>query len=180
MYREIRNIKPKVESVTQKRLKEVLDYNKDTGIFTWILRRQGVKLGKIAGYKQKIGYVVISVDQKDYKAHRLAWLYIYGHFPKYQIDHINQKKDDNRICNLRDVTVLENGRNRKISNNNTSRIQGVSWNKGSNKWQAGIMINQKAYNLGTFKNKEDAIKARKEAEIKYGFHKNHGNICIKR
>ena len=100
--------------ITQEYLKSVLYYDKDTGLFTWkISNKKGhVKEGKLAGSKDNRGYVKIQINKKDYTAHRLAWFYIYGEWPKQVIDHINRIKFDNRIENLRDVSVLENNKNR--------------------------------------------------------------------
>ena len=113
--------------ITQERLKEVLKYNSETGEFT----RKIAKGGKI---KDSSGYILISVDGEKYYAHRLAWLYMYGEFPKNSIDHINKIKDDNHLYNLRDVTSIENQRNRFLNINNKSGFLGVSWYKPLSKW----------------------------------------------
>ncbi len=104
--------------VNQKYLKSILDYNSETGIFTW---KEGNRKGQIAGYKGKLykgsgGYILIRVRGKSYRAHRFAWLYMTGRWPKSVIDHINHKRDDNRWKNLRGVTRLQNQRNKKILN----------------------------------------------------------------
>jgi len=104
----------------------------------------------------------------------LAWLYVYGTMPKEQIDHINHVRDDNRIINLREVTHSENHKNRTKQSNNTSGVTGVHWLEEKERWQAYIKGDDKKIHLGTFKNKNDAISARKEAEIKYNYHSNHG------
>lgn len=80
------------------------------------------------------------------------------------VDHINGDKLDNRKCNLRIVTKSQNGMNSKTPSNNTSGVKGVYWDKRSEKWEASIQINMKKRCLGYFKEKEDAIKARREAE----------------
>ena len=79
--------------ITQSELKNILHYNQDTGVFTWI------KNSIVAGTVEKKGYIAIKINRKSYKAHRLAWLYIYGNFPKEQIDHLNGIKNDNCINN---------------------------------------------------------------------------------
>ena len=160
--------------ITQKRLKEVLHYNPDTGLFTWIAHRQGVKVGSSAGNTTVQGYRIIGIDGKRYMAHRAAWLYMTGSWPKNQIDHINHIRDDNRIINLREVTHKENKRNQPINKNNTSGVTGVYWNKPLQMWHPKIMVNSKSINLGTFIDKFEAICARKSANNKYGFHPNHG------
>lgn len=170
--------KKKEALLTQARLKEVLKYNKITGEFIRLVATSNrVKVGELAGSINKYnGYRQIRIDNERYQAHRLVWLYIHGEFPKNDIDHINQIKDDNRISNLRDVAHSENHKNRSLSNNNTSGVMGVYWDKRDNKWLAQIKVNDKQLHLGYFFDKEDAISARKEANIKYKFHKNHGKI----
>jgi hypothetical protein len=94
--------------LTQARLKELLDYNPDTGIFTRKVSRPGFRVGDVAGSLTERGYIKIGIDGKNYSAHRLAWLYVHGKSPDNCIDHINGVRDDNRISNLRDVTSQEN------------------------------------------------------------------------
>ena len=159
--------------LTQTKLKEILNYNESTGIFTWKISRGNRRINNIAGCTQQ-EYVIIRINNKNYKAHRLTWLYIYGEFPKQEIDHINHKKDDNRLCNLREATRLENGRNMVIYKSNKSGIPGVFWYNGRKKWVVHIKVNGKNKHIGYFKDLEDAKEARKEAKIRYGYHKNHG------
>lgn len=160
--------------LTRKELKKLLKYNQSTGIFIWRQSRKGTKKTDVVGCKQKNGYLQIRVNSKLYKAHRLVWLYVYGYFPKNQIDHINHNKVDNRINNLREVTSQENHKNRKINKNNKSGFNGVYWDNKRNKWIAIVQANKKRNYLGHFTNKNDAIKVRKKANIEYNYHKNHG------
>lgn len=107
------------------------------------------------------GYVQTNIDGNTVKIHRLI-------LPDYQyVDHINHMKFDNRKCNLRRTTNQQNCMNKNIYNNNTSGIAGVSWRKRDKVWQARIKVNYKYIYLGQFKNFDDAVKARKEAEEKY-------------
>ena len=162
--------------LTQEYLKDILDYNHFNGEFHWIKRRQGVQIYSIAGCIDKYGYRIIRVNNKSYKSHRLAFLYMTGEFPPEQIDHINHKRDDNRWINLRLVSNQENGRNKSLSVNNKSGFTGVCWYKDRNKWMANIRINGKPKHLGYFTELAEAIAARKDANTKYGFHANHGAI----
>ena len=155
---------------------ERLSYDSRTGLFKWKMRvASHVPKGSKAGSVDKSsGYVRIIISGRKYRAHRLAWLVVYGSFPPDQIDHINGVRDDNRIINLRCVTNLENSRNKALINTNTSGHTGIYYNKKTNKWKASIGINYKNVYLGSFENKEDAIEARRIAEINYNYHPNHG------
>ena len=160
--------------LTKKRLQQLLEYNPKNGIFTRKTKSSNsVNVGDIAGCKNLAGYITISIDNKPYLAHRLAWLYTYGEMPKEGIDHINHNKIDNRINNLRVVPQILNMRNLKMRNTNTSGITGVRWNKKAKKWIANINVHYKSIYLGLFIDINDAKKARKDAEKKYNFHVNH-------
>ena len=127
--------------LTKERLKEVLHYNPETGLFTWIVRTaMRTKAGEIAGRKDRYGYVFIQIDRKKYPAHRIAWLYVNGVFPNEEIDHINGMRDDNRISNLREADRRLNCENRRKSqSNNKLGILGVC-KLGSGKYQAQIVV----------------------------------------
>ena len=160
-------------TITQEYLKSILLYDKLTGDFTWASCIGGSSsIGAIAG-RLSHGYIGIQIKEKKYQAHRLAWLYINGELPKKQIDHINHNRSDNRISNLRTVTLKENQRNRSINKNNTSGVCGVT-RLSNGGWQAQIGINGVTRYLGSFKSKVDAIKAREDANKENSFHKNHG------
>lgn len=159
--------------ITQKQLKELFEYNPETGIFIRKKRtamRQ--KVGEVVGVRCKKGYLRCGIYNKEYYLHRLAWLYVYGVIPE-NIDHINHNKTDNRISNLREVTNTENLRNMTKSKANTSGITGVSFLKTKKKWAAQICVdNQRMRRY--FDTKKEAIKQRKEWNEIYGYHKNHG------
>ena len=156
--------------ITQKEVKKYLDYNPDTGVFKWKVRTgKRNKIGSIIKCKNYYGYIVIRINKKLYKASRLAWLYMYGCFPKYNIDHINRIRDDDKLCNLRDVNQTVNRINSRIRKDNKSGKIGVSWCKLRKKWRAQITINKKLIDLYYFENLDEAIKIRRKAEIKYGF-----------
>lgn len=158
--------------MTQEELVKYVKYDESTGVFEWI---SGHMIGKITGARPNSGgYGEIRINGTLYLAHRLAWLYTHGYMP-FQIDHINHDRIDNRICNLQETKQLENTKNCGIGKNNKSGVIGVSWSKERNKWHATIGVKGKTISLGRFEKKQDAIKARKDAEIFYCFHTNHGN-----
>jgi len=160
--------------IAQKELKEILHYNPKTGVFVW-LNPAGcrIKPGSIAGSNTGKGYTGIRINKRLYYAHRLAWLYVYGVWPENHIDHINHKKADNRIKNLRDVTRQNNQRNLPVRHN-TSGVTGVRWQEDIGRWTSRIFVDNKEKHLHCSKDKFEAICARKSANNKYGFHENHG------
>ena len=161
--------------ITQPELKELLHYDPDTGFFIRKTKATcSAEIGSIVGSPDSYGYIAVNVKGCVYRAHRLAWFYVYGVWPTEQIDHINHVRDDNRWINLREATHRENQRNRKISKNNTSGVCGVCWHKTQMKWFTKIKINSKYIHLGVFTDKFEAICARLSANNKYGFHENHG------
>jgi len=162
------------ESITQERLKELLHYNPLTGIFIRLTKPSNNRnIGDIAGGRDGV-YMTISLDGVKYKSHRLAWLYVYGVWPRDQIDHENHDKLDNKILNLKEATNKTNGMNQSKKSNNTSGITGVSWYKRNNQWQSYISVNGKITSLGRFNDFFEACCARLSAKSKYGFHENHG------
>tara|TARA_R110002020_G_scaffold472357_1_gene700266 strand:- start:6 stop:494 length:489 start_codon:yes stop_codon:yes gene_type:complete len=159
--------------ITQARLKELVHYNPNTGVFTRLIPAGGVSAGDIVGSNCGEGYLKIMVDGGRYRAHRLAWLYMTGDWPKYQIDHINGVKNDNRIDNLRDVTNAVNQRNTSRRINNKSGVPGVVWHSRDHIWSVSITSGTRKM-LGSFTDFFEAVCARKSAELKYNFHPNHG------
>jgi hypothetical protein len=151
-------------------IKEYLSYDPLTGIFT---RLKGVpgnhgSSGSVAGWKDKDGYVCLRRKTKIYKAHRLAWYYMYGELPKVKIDHINGHTADNRICNLRLATDKQNSQNRnKPNKSGNSGYMGVSKIVGSARWRAVICINRKQIYLGAYATPEEASGAYLAAKRKH-------------
>jgi len=162
-----------MKNLTQKRLKEVLHYDPDTGVFTRLISIGNAKPGDIANAVNGEGYIKISIDGKRYAGHRLAWLYVTGEWPD-KIDHEKGNRKDNRFKKLQSVSVCKNSKNRKIPKTNTSGLIGVYWHKNIKKWYAAIGVEGKLKTLGYFIDKFEAICIRKSAERKYGFHENHG------
>ena len=160
--------------ITQSELKELLDYNQDTGIFTWKKNVSSrARVGDIAGSLSQAGYMNIVISKKKYSSHRLAWFYIYGEFPSNDIDHINNNKSDNRIINLREATRNQNNCNRNIQKNNKSGVKGIYKHTQYDKWVAEIKINKKSIYLGVFDNLELAKLVISEARNKY--HREYAN-----
>lgn len=145
------------KELTAEGLKNLLQYDSGTGHFTWIKRcgKRGV-VGKVAGTVDFGGYVVITIDGKRHKAHRLVWLYVHGKWPDVAMDHINGVRTDNRISNLREANWSENQHNRNLQRNNKSGFMGVSWDAHSGKWRAGIRSNRRSVNLGSYDSPEAA------------------------
>ena len=180
--------------LTAEIVRELLDYNPDTGDLFWKERplkyfkkevdarkwnaqwagkkafTATIRNKKYDTLKGKQG----AIFYKKYYAHRIIWLYYYGCWPKDQIDHINHDATDYRIINLREVSNFENQKNRTLNKNNKTGHTGVSWNKKENKYRARIKINSKDIWLGYYDSLEEAIEARHLANINYNFHPNHG------
>lgn len=156
-------------SLTAERLREVLDYDPLTGLFTWLVpTAPRTRVGSVAGGIDSNGYVLISVDSIRYKAHRLAWLHTHGVWPSKYLDHVNRNKADNRIANLRAVTDSENQQNRHTAAiNTTSGQRGVSWNAQHGRWGAYLIIRGARLFLGRHITKESAVAARRAAELKH-------------
>jgi hypothetical protein len=157
-----------MQELMQEELKQKLNYNPETGLFSWLIKPSDkIKLGSVAGSLDKDGYVIITLNAKKYRAHRLVWFYVYGKWPENEIDHINRIPRDNRIINLREATDQENQFNRGEQKNNTSGYKGVSWNKQNKKWLANIRVNCKTIYLGYFDDIQEASKAYRKAKEKY-------------
>lgn len=139
-----------IQMITQAQLKSILDYDQDTGLFTWKKKLSNrTEIGNLAGYYKDFKYTQICIEGTLYYAHRLVWLYMYGYMPKY-VDHINKNKSDNRLCNLREATNQQNAFNSKKPSNNTSGIKGVMWNKYAKKWHVQLCFNKKKKHIGYY------------------------------
>lgn len=161
-------------NLTAEYVRERLDYDPETGEFkfkpkvvrqpwdkSWNSRRAGTRAGAI----NSEGYVEIFLDTRSYKAHRLAWLYVHGEWPDQLIDHIDRCRSNNRISNLRIASDVQNKWNTGLLKSNKSGCAGVLFRDG--KWIARIKANRKAIFLGNFASKDDAISARRAAELRY-------------
>jgi len=144
------------QTITQDRLKEVLDYDRHTGIFTWRVQQGRARPGMRAGSRSHHGYRYVDVDGVRYSEHCLALLYAFNHWPDRQVDHRNGIRDDNRIYNLNTCQPHENQQNRKKKDNTSSRYIGVSYSQRAKKWRASIRANGVNYELGYFYTEADA------------------------
>ena len=153
--------------LTIERLREVLDYCPETGLFTWKISASNRKpAGSIAGTIDSYGHVYISIANKNYPAHRLALFWVNGKPSTCEhVDHRDRNPSNNRFSNLRELTCSQNLQNSKVSKANTSGIKGVSWDRFTGKWAADLAVGGKLIRLGRFALIEDAIAARKAAEI---------------
>lgn len=145
------------KELTQRRLKELLHYDPNTGIFTWRRRRGCRAAGSRAGADHHSGYWRIRVDDRLYNAHRLAWFYVLGKWPAEQIDHVNGMRSDNRFDNLRSASHAQNCANSAIRSDSKSRVKGVT--RLANGWIARIFISGKRIHLGRFPTSEAAHQA---------------------
>lgn len=150
-------------SLTAERLREVLRYDPDTGKFTWIKATgKKSKPGKAAGYKSgddSYCRILLGIDGKRYRAHRLAWLYMNGQWPRLDVDHINGDATDNRWANLREATKTQNMANSRRYKNNASGIKGVHFHRQSGKWRAVVRIHNRNQHVGLFTDKFEAGRA---------------------
>lgn len=143
------------------RVREVLDYNPETGVFTWKISRKGAPFGKVAG---SLGggddglYWVICVDYERYYAHRLAWFYVYGVWPT-RLDHKDTIKHHNAILNLREATTVQNSGNMRAHRKNKLGLKGVRLHSSGRYYQARIGVDHKDIHLGYFPTAEEAHEA---------------------
>lgn len=154
-----------------------LDYNPDTGVFTWVIAPRGRSVGSVAGGSKSNGYVRIKIDGKMYQAHRLAGDTLHPDDllgPDDEIDHIDHDKTNNRGDNIRKVTTQQNMQNKSLYACNKTGATGVEFLRKEGIWRARIRVKTILMELGRFKTFEEALSVRKAAEIEYGFHTNHG------
>lgn len=172
--------------LTQESLQELIEYNPDTGEIFWKQRSEkwfkrtgdhrhwnarfaGKKAGAIKRVNGDQPYALLRILNRTYRAHRVVWLLVYGYWPD-EIDHINGNGLDNRLSNLRNVTRQENTTNKPLQRNNKSGVPGVYFDKKTGQWRAQIGNRS----IGYFRDKFNAICARKSAEAVAMYHPNHG------
>lgn len=154
--------------ITWEELIKVLDYNTDTGIFTWKENRsQKAVIGSCAGSANSSGHLQIGLGGKQYLAHRLAWFYCFKEWPIKDLDHIDRDKKNNSIYNLRELSRSDNTRN--TNSRSSSGYKNVYIDKG--KFVGRVWLNNKWHSCGRFSTSEEA----NEAVISY---KLKNNILI--
>lgn len=181
-----------IEHLPADHLAKVLRYEPETGLLFWLPRTEetvsatkrpaseacrawNAKFsGKEAFTATSKGYRVGRVNNILMRAHRVAWAIYHGAWPSHDLDHINGDRSDNRLCNLRDVSRLDNLRNMSMSAHNSSGITGVYRNKHTRRWSAKISVNNRSRHLGYFETAAEAEAARKAAEVELGFNPAHG------
>ena len=146
--------------LTHERLKMLLHYDPESGIFTRLSSASTRPLkGKPAGSANGSGYLFIMLDKRRYQAHRLAWFYMTGAWPKKNLDHRDMNVANNKWGNLREASNSQNGANRARYANNTSGFKGVIWDKKHKAWVARVRVNRKYHYLGSFRFAEQAHRA---------------------
>lgn len=149
-----------INDLTAQRLRSILDYDSESGEFTWRGGRVGIRPGSKAGsFNNPNGSLRIKVDGRLYCLHRLAWLYVHGRWPVEFLDHINRDRSDNRIKNLRECSKSQNLHN--MRRNPRSGFKGVRMER-SGRWSCKIIAFGKRYHIGTFDTREEAFEAYKE------------------
>jgi len=165
--------------ITASRVRELLDYDPETGIFTWKVNRGHARVGSVAGCNKGGDYIRICIDNHRCKAHRLVFFWVLGRWPEQEVDHVDHDKTNNSWANLRDgIDDTTQNQNCPKRRDNSSGYTGVYWVKRRKKWQASIQVHGKLLHLGCFADIEDAIAARKAANLKYSFHPNHGKDLV--
>ncbi|HHE5908490.1 HNH endonuclease [Klebsiella sp. K796] len=167
-----------MKSINIQELKRMLHYDKSTGVFTWLVKpNRRIKVGSVAGSITRFGYVKIKINGIDYKAHRLAWLYVNGQWPEKGIDHKDTIKTHNWIENLREADQPQNMANCGAHKNNSSGYKGVCLHKPSGKWYARIRYEGKRVSLGLYDTPEEAFDAYcAESRDKHGEFSNTASV----
>lgn len=157
--------------ISQKEVKSIFDYNAVTGDLIRLIKTGHASILGPCRTKSRYGYYVATINYKKYLVHRLIWLWVYGWLPE-QLDHINHNRTANQLSNLRVGSSDINNRNKSLDRRNVSGTHGVTRYRKA--WRVFIGVNKKQVYLGIFARLSEAIKCRKTAETKYGYHKNHG------
>jgi hypothetical protein len=149
--------------ITAARVRAILDYNPETGLFRWkrrpvddFVNERACKIwntrfaGSVAGSMRADGYIHIHIDYKLYMAHRLAWLYVLGEWPHDEIDHADCIRSNNTFSNIRAATSTQNKANRSVSSVSVSKLKGAMWDNRRKKWRSEIRLDSKQKHIGYF------------------------------
>lgn len=161
---------PQIPTFSAEYLRHILSYDPETGVFTWKNPPPIGKgrVGETAGFRSH-QYILIGIKNRKYPAHRLAFFYMTGRWPIYDVDHKNTIQTDNAWINLREGTRSQNMANARKRSNNTSGIKGVDWDQARQKWRAQLSVNKRHLFLGRFDSKAQAAAAyEKAARMHYG------------
>ncbi len=140
---------------TQKRLLELLEYDPETGIWTWKVRRGRMRAGSVAGHlRAKDGYIFISIDGANHLAHSLAYIYMTGTLPDFDLDHRDLVRSNNRWGNLRESTRSQNKQNQRVRSDSATGFKGVTPN--GRRFGARIQVGENRLYLGSFSTPEEA------------------------
>ena len=160
-----RNRLQKNSTLTQEYLNKLFLYDPETGIlYNKVYRSARAKIGQEAGTLNENGYIKVRIRGIGYQAHRLIWIIVYGYNPENAIDHINKDKKDNRLSNLREVTLSCNSRNSSLAMDNKSGVKGICYSRGRKTWVVYIFYDNKLRALGYFKDFTEAVCHRYAAE----------------
>lgn|SRR5574343_154020 len=151
-------------------LHELLHYDKRTGVFTWRKQTGRAVVGAEAGWLHSSGYVYVGVSGKYYKAHRLAWKYVYGEDPAGLVDHIDRDPTNNRIKNLRLASEQQSNQNKRAYRNSSSGHKGVGWFAPTKKWRVRIQHEGRVIQVGCYEELTDALAARQREENRLHTH----------
>lgn len=154
--------------LTADRLREVLNFDPDTGQFTWCksLSLRG-RVGERAGHSQKDGRVIVGIDGVSYLAHRLAWLYTHGAWPLNLIDHINRDNSDNRLVNLRQATSSENKLNADAHRDSVTGLKGITFDRSRARWVVQLSKKGRKSIAKRFVSKAEAIEFYRQKSVEY-------------
>ncbi|AUR82102.1 hypothetical protein NVP1021C_39 [Vibrio phage 1.021.C._10N.222.51.F9] len=184
-------LKKSQPQLTQSQLKQLLHYNPETGVFTWLPRPETMFASK-AAYKcwnakyphkkagsidttNRVNYIRIVIHNKTYAAHKLAFLYMENRIPDVKVTHVDLDTLNNSWGNLKESTDLEVQSNRKLTSGSKSGVLGVKIKKNG-KYEVCIRKNSKYMYIGCFSDFFEAVCARKSAEKKHQFHTSHGRV----
>lgn len=181
-----------MQIISREQLKQYVTYDSETGVFNHTVRplsmfttvrnmkkwntRYALKVsGRKRTHKNGKSYWYITINDKEYLAHRMAWLYEYGKLPDRHIDHLDGDGTNNRILNLRDVDISDNAKNSKLYSTSKTGVNGVTIHGQNGKYVSKIQADNITHSLGCYDDFFEACCARKSAERKFNFHINNSS-----